>query len=41
MSSLSFRLSKWNLQTKKIEIETLLEKASEDKLDQLLKLLRA
>ncbi|MBQ3190250.1 MAG: hypothetical protein IJB61_03250 [Bacteroides sp] len=33
-------LSKWDLQAKKIEIGILLEKASEDKLDQVLKLLR-
>ena len=34
-------LSKWNLQAKKVEIGILLEKASEDKLNQVLKLLRA
>lgn len=34
-------LSKWNLQTKKVEIGILLEKASDDKLEQVLKLLRA
>ena len=35
------KLSKWNLQAKKVEIGILLEKASEDKLEQVLKLLRA
>ena len=34
-------LAKWNLQAKKVEIETLLENTSEDKLNQLLKVLRA
>lgn len=34
-------LSKWDLQAKKVEIGILLEKASEDKLEQVLKLLRA
>jgi len=34
-------LSKWDLQAKKVEIGILLEKASEDKLNQVLKLLRA
>lgn len=34
-------LAKWDLQSKKVEIGILLEKASEDKLDEVLKLLRA
>ena len=34
-------LAKWNLQAKKVEIDTLLENTSEDKLNQLLKVLRA
>ena len=34
-------LAKWELQSKKVEIGILLEKASDDKLEQVLKLLRA
>ena len=34
-------LSKWDLQAKKVEIGILLEKASDDKLEQVLKLLKA
>ena len=34
-------LAKWDLQSKKVEIGTLLEKVSEEKLDEVLKLLRA
>lgn len=34
-------LAKWDLQSKKVEIGILLEKASDDKLDEVLKLLRA
>lgn len=34
-------LAKWDLQSKKVEIGILLEKVSEDKLDEVLKLLRA
>jgi hypothetical protein len=34
-------LAKWDLQTKKLEISILLEKVSEEKLDKVLKLLRA
>ena len=34
-------LAKWNLQSKKAEIGVLLDKANEEKLDEVLKLLRA